>query len=212
MAKQKSWSYSQLSGYEACAHAHMYRRIVKLLEEPSWHLTNGNFVHSLAEKYLLGEIEQLPRELIKFKKEFETLLKCKAAPEEAFVLNKKWEHIPNGWLSNDAWLRLKLDARIDNYIVDFKTGKQYDTHIHQGRLYANAFMMLNEDVNEVDVEFWYLSSGQVQSHVFRRDDLEADIADWERRVAILHNDTAFLPTKHQWCKYCYVKYLCPEWK
>jgi len=204
----KNWSYSQLSGYEQCPHAHMYRKIVKLPEEQSWHLTNGNYVHKLAENYLLGKIKELPKELSKFRNEFKSLLIAKAAPEEEFVLNPSWELMPDAWKDPNAWLRLKLDARIDNYIIDFKTGRQYPAHESQGRLYANAFMMLNEDVDEVDIEMWYLSSGQVASFLFKREDLESDIADWERRVSIMHNDTSYKPTPHQYCRNCYVKHLC----
>jgi len=72
----KNWSYSQLSMYEQCPHAHMYRKIVKLKEEPSWHLTNGNYVHKLAENYLLGIIKEIPKELGKFRKEFANLLEA----------------------------------------------------------------------------------------------------------------------------------------
>ena len=208
--KQKSWSYSQLSAYEQCAHAHMYRRIVKLPEPPSYHLQNGTYVHSLAENFLLGKTKELPKELSKFTKEFNNLLEAKAIPEEAIVLRKDWSHIggEEAWMSDEAWLRLKLDARIENYLVDFKTGKVYDEHVKQGRLYANVHMLMHQDVAEVDVEFWYLNSGQVVSHVFYRDDLEKDVAEWERRVEIMHNDASFIPTPHQYCRNCYVKHLC----
>ena len=194
--------------YEQCPHAHMYRKIVKLKEEPSWHLTNGNYVHKLAENYLLGIIKEIPKELGKFRKEFANLLEAGALPEEEFVFDNKWQLMKNAWKNKDAWLRSKLDARIDNYIIDFKTGKIYDAHVHQGRLYANLFMMANPDVDEVDIEFWYLSSGQVTNFEFKREDLERDVAEWERRVSIMHNDTTYEPTPHQYCRNCFVKHLC----
>ncbi|RKZ96987.1 MAG: hypothetical protein DRQ42_10055 [Gammaproteobacteria bacterium] len=208
MTISKNWSYSQLSSYEMCAHAHMYKKIVKLKEEPSWHLSNGNYVHKLAENYLLGKIKELPKELSKFRKEFASLLAADAAPEEEFVFDKDWNLMKDAWKSKDAWLRSKLDARIDNYIVDFKTGKIYPGHEHQGRLYANLFMMANPDVDEVDIEMWYLSLGQVTSFSFSRDNLATDIAEWERRVSIMHNDSEFIPTPHQYCRNCFVKHLC----
>lgn len=206
--KQQSWSYSRLTDYEMCPHAHMYRRIVKLPEPESWYLTNGKFVHSLAENYLLGKIEEVPKELIKFKSEFENLRKHKAIPEQEIVLNDSWVNIPNGWESPDAWLRMKIDARVGNYLVDFKTGKKYDSHIGQARLYANALMMIDEQIDSVDVEMWYLGLGEVTSYEFTRYTLKSDIADWERRVNIMFADTAFEPTPHQYCRNCYVKDMC----
>jgi len=212
MSKLKTWSYSQLSGYEKCAHAHMYRKVIKLPEPPSYHMAKGTAAHLLAEDYLLGKHEILPPVLDKFRKEFAKLLELGAAPEEAFVLTKDWQLIPNGWNAKDAWLRLKLDARVDNYIVDFKTGKAYDEHINQGKLYANVHMMLNPDINEIDVEFWYLNSGQVTDYKFYREDLAKDIANWEQRVHTMHNDTTYNPTPHEYCKYCYVKHLCNSYE
>ena len=208
MTKIKSWSYSQLSDYEACAHAHMYRRIVKLPEPPSYHMTKGNAVHKLAEEFLLRNIPVLPPVLNKFSKEFANLLEHGAKPEEEFVLGKTWNHIPNGWNADNAWLRLKLDARIGNYVVDFKTGKIYPGHKTQGKLYANVIMMLFPEYDQVDVEFWYLGLGEVVTWTFYREDLIEDIADWERRVFIMHNDTVYQPTPHQWCRNCYVNKMC----
>lgn len=207
----KSWSYSQLSGYEQCPHAHMYRRVVKMPEPTSWHLTNGNYVHSLAENFLLGKIEEVPKELAKFSKEFIKLREHKAIAEEAIVLDNTWQLLGNeeAWMSEDAWLRLKIDATVNsNYLIDFKTGKKYDDHIKQGRLYSNVKMMLDKSIDEIDVEFWYVGIGDVATYTFYRKDLDADIADWERRVAIMHADETYKPTPHQWCRNCYVKEFC----
>jgi CRISPR/Cas system-associated exonuclease Cas4 (RecB family) len=212
MSKPKTWSYSQLSGYEKCAHAHMYRKVIKLPEPPSYHMTKGNAVHSLAEDYLLGKHETLPPVLGKFRREFKSLLDKGAIPEEEIVLDKEWQLIENGWAHKDAWLRLKLDARIGNYIVDFKTGRVYEEHINQGRLYANVCMMLNPEYDEVDVEFWYLNSGVVLGHTFYRKDLFDDIGNWINRVNKLHTDTDYTPTPHEYCKYCYVKHLCNSYE
>lgn len=211
MSTVKSWSYSSLSSYEMCPHAWMYERIVKMERPPSWHLTNGNFVHTLAEKFLLGEIEELPKQLSKFTKEFNRLREASAKPEEALVLNNSWQLLggEDAWSSDDAWLRMKIDATVtDDYIIDFKTGKQYPDHIKQGRLYANTKMKLNPDINSVEVEFWYLNSGEVSSFLFERETLDEDIANWEAKVEAMHNDNAYEPRPHQYCKNCFVKHLC----
>ena len=212
MNKIKSWSYSQLSDYQMCPHAWMYRRLVKLPEPPNYYMAKGNAAHKIAEEFLLGNLAYIPSVLGKFKNEFEKLKDNSAKPEEAFVLTQDWKHIPDGWMHDNAWLRLKLDARVNNYVVDFKTGKQYPEHIKQGKLYANVMMMLYPEYDNIDVEFWYLNSGEVTSFEFSRKELENDIKEWERQVAIMHSDTEFKPTPHRYCSNCYVKHLCSAYE
>jgi CRISPR/Cas system-associated exonuclease Cas4 (RecB family) len=185
----------------------MYQKIAKIPEETSYAMLMGLAAHTAAEKYLLGEIKELPAVLSKFTNEFTKLRELGAIPEEALVFNKNWELIPNGWSHEDAWLRMKLDARIDNYIVDFKTGRHYDDHKHQARLYANTHMMHTGDM-EVTVEFWYLKSGEVKTYEFDNSTLEEDKQHWQERVDAMTNDTEFKPKKNEYCKYCYVKHLC----
>lgn len=206
----KSWSYSQLSAYKQCPHKWMYQRVVKLQEPPSWHLTNGNFVHSLAENFLLGKIDELPSQLNKFKKEFINLRDMGAQAELPRVYNNKWSFLggEEAWMHDEAWLRLKIDAAVPGLLIDFKTGKEYAEHIGQGRLYANAEMANNSEIDEVDVEFWYLNSGKVAQYTFYRQDLANDVANWEEQVKTMHNDTEFKPKENAYCKYCYVKDVC----
>lgn len=211
----KSWSYSQLSAYEQCPHKWMYQRIVKLPEAPSWHLTNGNYVHSLAENFLKGKIDEVPKELSKFTKEFKNLKAANAVAEQPIVLRSDWSYLggEEAWASKEAWLRMKIDASIgDDYLIDFKTGKKYDEHVKQAKLYANTRLMLDMHQHDVTVEFWYLNSGEVVDYTFTRDSLDSDIADWEARVTTMHNDTEFKPKVHEWCKYCYVKHLCTAYE
>lgn len=205
----KSWSYSSLKSYEGCPHAWMYRRIIKKPEPKSIYLIRGESVHKLAEDYLNHVHADLPLALTMFKKEFATLRERNAIAEEEIVLTDKWEHLPDGWSHDEAWLRLKTDARLDNFIIDFKTGKYYESHDEQARLYANALLCLHPEWNDIDVEFWYLESGMVKSYRFVREDLADHIADWNERVKRMMEDETFAPTEHEYCKYCYVKSVCP---
>jgi len=209
--KKPSWSLSTLNLYEQCAFKYKCIKIDKIEEPPSYFLTKGITAHSMAEEYLKGNIDGVPAVLRKFSKEFMNLKKHGAIPEEALTFNDKWEFIPDGWFHEDAWLRMKLDARIDNYVIDFKTGKHYEEHVNQARLYANAHMV-RTDEKEVHIEFWYLASGEVHDYTFTRDTLEEDVALWNEKAAKIHNDTEFKPTKNQYCKYCHVQNICPLYR
>ena len=208
--KQKTWSYSSLGAYKQCPHKWMYQRVVKMPEAPSYHLTRGNDIHKMAEEYLNGVIISLPPVLSKFAKEFEQLKANGAIAEQELCLDKDWKLVEDGWQKPETWLRLKIDATVQkhNLVIDFKTGKQYDEHINQARLYANVYLLLNTDVEEVDVEFWYLDSGEVKGWTFLKTDLDFHINDWNSQVEEMHNDETFAPKPNKWCKYCYVKHLC----
>ena len=209
--KIKSWSLSALNLYTQCPLKYRYVRIDKREEPPSYALQNGIAVHAKAEYYLRGEIESIPKELIKFSNEFKNLKRMNALPEEAIVLDNQWQIIQDdgAWTCDDAWLRMKIDARIDNYIVDFKTGRHYDDHEDQANLYATALLLNAPEIDSVDVEFWYLNSGEVWSYEFTQLQALESKVKWEEKVKIMHNDEEFKPTKNLWCKYCHFKPECP---
>lgn len=207
--KIKAWSYSSLSDYYKCAHAWMYRRIIKKPEPRSIYLVKGEAIHKQAEDFINGEIKDLPLVLIRFNKEFHKLREHGFVAEEEIVLDSQWQHLPDGWEHDLAWLRLKTDARKDNFVIDFKTGKYYSTHDEQAKLYATALMSINPEWQDVEIEFWYLDSGMVRSYNFHRTDLDDYKQYWQDKVDKMMNDETYEPTQHEYCKYCYVKNVCP---
>jgi CRISPR/Cas system-associated exonuclease Cas4 (RecB family) len=185
----------------------MYQKVVKLREGPSYHLDRGNQIHKFAEDFVNKKLPSLPPILNKFASEFENLVNLEAKAEEEFVLDRNWNRL-DAWLHPDAWFRMKLDARVGNFLIDYKTGKKYDGHEDQARLYANVWMMLNPEVEEVDVEFWYIDSGEVVGWTFYRPDLDYHIREWELLADTMLNDEIFEPKVNQWCSRCYVKEFC----
>jgi CRISPR/Cas system-associated exonuclease Cas4 (RecB family) len=210
--KQKSWSYSTLNLYKQCPQKYKYVKIDKLPEKPSYHLQKGIQTHNVAEEYLLGNIKDVPPVLRKFRSEFENLRKAGALAEEAIVLNKDWKPLESDdpWKDPNAWFRAKIDARIDDFIIDFKTGRHYAEHINQAKLYANI-QLLRSKADHITVEFWYVNSGDVFMYTFYRNDLEEHIKEWEDKVNIMHNDTEFKPKKNEYCKYCDFMAICPAY-
>jgi CRISPR/Cas system-associated exonuclease Cas4 (RecB family) len=205
------WSFSSLQDFEKCKLAYSHRRIHKTPEPENKYLVRGNAIHSVLESYLNNEIEELPDYLPKFSVEMANLRKHGAVAEEELCLDREWSHIPDGWEHPNTWLRAKTDARIDNYVVDFKTGKWYDYHKDQAHLYALALMSIH-DFDEVDVEFWYMDSGTVASYQFDRLHFDAARDSWTDRAEKMMNETEFEPTQHKYCNYCYVRKLCPLFK
>lgn len=210
MSKVKTWSLSSLSLYEQCPLKYKLQRIDKIPEPRSQALEKGIHYHNVAEQFLLGNITGMPRELAKFATEFKSLKKYNAIPEENWVLDNQWNPVEgeDKWMSKRAWLRAKGDARVDNFIVDFKTGRKYDKHEEQARLYANILMRIDPSLTEVDVEFWYLNSGEVSQYKYYSADLRKDIEQWESRVSKLFNEQHWFPKENNYCRWCSYQDKC----
>lgn len=117
----KTWSMSALHLYEQCPLKYYHEKVAKSgTKTSSPALERGLAIHAKAEHYLLGDITGIPKELQKFGKEFATLRKHKAKAEEEWTLDKHWQPVPDGWTDPRTWLRAKGDARVDNWVCDFK--------------------------------------------------------------------------------------------
>ena len=60
------WSYSRLGTYESCPKKAYYRYIEKIPEEQHPAAERGIKIHGLAEQYIKGELEEMPKELYLF--------------------------------------------------------------------------------------------------------------------------------------------------
>ena len=211
--KVKTWSLSSLQSYETCPQKWYEERFGGHERTSSPALERGVAVHAKAEQYLLGNVTGMPKDMAKFSTEFVNLKKHNAIAEEEWCLDRHWQPVANGWSHPDTWLRAKGDARVGNFIVDLKTGRQYeDKHRDQAKLYSNILMCYEPTFDEVDVEFWYLDSGKTASYKFFRTSLEADIEVWEARVSRMFRDKHFLPSENQYCKWCAFNESCELFK
>tara|TARA_Y100001963_G_scaffold158450_1_gene258124 strand:+ start:1283 stop:1945 length:663 start_codon:yes stop_codon:yes gene_type:complete len=208
--RPKSWSFSALHNYEACPLQYLLSRTEPVEQEQSWALEYGLHCHSLMENFLNGIIEGVPKELKMFERELTNMKSKNAYAEQELVLDKYWEPIcdEGAWRSPDAWIRAKLDARVDNLIVDLKTGREYEHYADQGNLYATMVMQCDPDLDEVDVEFWYTKSGEVASYTFFRSEHEERIALWEERSRKLMREKFWLPKTNIGCRWCAYQDRC----
>lgn len=154
------WSYSKLSVFEWCPRQFKYRYIDKLSEpEKNWAADRGIIIHAKGEQFLKGNIKGVPKEYEAYKSELRMLKRFKAKPEVDFSFTKdlkpcKWDD----W--NNVWCISRLDAAATKddcaLIVDYKTGKIYDTHKDQSDLYTFAAFIQYPKIESVSTEFWYL--------------------------------------------------------
>ena len=201
--KPTSWSFSALHTYEECPLNYVLGRLSTKERSTSWALEEGLRIHGLMEHYLLGNITGIPADLHMFEKELKTLKKKGAETEEEIVLDKKWKplKVKDPWRSKQAWIRAKLDAKLDNLVIDLKTGREYEYYAEQGNLYA-TLIMETTDYADVTVEFWYTKTGNIVTHGYSRNTQEERVAKWKRRADKLMKEKHWLPKTCLSCRWC----------
>src|SRR5207344_1033357 len=90
----------------------------------------GTRVHDAAELFVKGGVELVP-ELKACREKLEELKRLyaqgKVSLEGEWAFNQDWE--PRAWTSDDAWVRMKLDALVrpgdhTARVIDYKTGRR----------------------------------------------------------------------------------------
>lgn len=212
--KIKQWSYSRYAIHQQCPFKLKCKAIDRLPDPSSYTAQRGLIAHAKAESFVNGNIRGMPKELAKLRNEFRNVKKLRAKNtitvltefDSAVALNKnKWvKSKGDDW--NNVWCRGLIDLLILEKCtatdIDYKTGKQYDTHEDQGELYAIQTMVHHPNINIVDVEFWYLDLGEVDGWAYNRKDLKKLQKKWEKKVKPMLTDTKFKPTPGWYCKWC----------
>jgi CRISPR/Cas system-associated exonuclease Cas4 (RecB family) len=173
----------------------------------------GSRVHDDCEKYVKGELEEMPKEAKRhFQKEFEHLRQLYTADkvelEMACGVNDKWEYVDE-W-NEDTWCLVKMDAEVKTpelgIIIDFKTGKRHFNEIKHGQqmqLYQIAFFKKHPDLPKLRTELWYLDLGEVHAINYTRKQGLIYQSGYDRKAREMLTDTEFKPTPSQWsCKFC----------
>lgn len=166
----------------------------------------------MAEQYVKGEIEELPRELRKFETQFEedrnAFFEGKLEVESEWGFDIEWE--PCNWY--DAWLRVKCDQVLhisdtEARVTDHKTGKRFGNevpHLQQAQLYALATFMRCPSVDYIETEMRYLDHGEVTKRLWSRDkDCVRLMEQYIKRARWLQLDRVFKPNPNRMnCRFC----------
>lgn len=123
------------------------------------------------------------------------------------------------WWDDDTWLRAKADMvvlpenpELPVSIVDFKTGKRYDTDHFQLRTEAYLVHQIFGR-KRIAYSYWYVDSGELDSDQL---DFSAglypvqDILNLIEECQQAINSNYFMPSKNKFCKWCdfYKTTLC----
>lgn len=222
MTTIKTWSYSRLSVFEQCPLRARLAYVDKI-PEPARPLPAGKIehpnergtrIHTGAELYVTKDVELLP-ELVPFKEEIDQLKALfkdgKVSVEGEWAYDSEW--VPTSWLSDTAWLRMKLDAMVHisdtaAAVIDHKTGKKSGNeikHAEQGQLYQLGAFMRFPKLEKVTVEFWYIDQDDITRHDFTREQGMKFFNSLNERAKRMTDATFFPPKPNiyncRWCPY-----------
>lgn len=223
-----SWSFSRLSDYLLCPLKAKLKYLDKIAEPPNEAMARGTAIHTLAERYILGE-GRLPRELKAFASELKALRQQRAKYpetvelEQTIAVTKTWTITQwDNW--TQCWARIKIDClhfmlkdRSTAVVTDWKTGKfrpeKNDEYLEQLELYALAVFLAYPGVARVLPRLVYLDAGLIYPpadtalglHGYERECVPALQKRWEKRVLPMISDTTFAPRPNNLCNWCFYR-------
>jgi RecB family exonuclease len=181
------------------------KHLEKRKEPPSPAAERGQEIHTLAEKFVKGQIKKIPLDLKNYSKEIEDLKKRGASAEHELAFTEKWKL--TDWFSKETWLRIKVDVMYLEkkilHIIDYKTGKPRESNSLQLSLYALGGFLWDETVETVRASLWYLDhKDNKMTSEFRRKQLPDLKTGWTGRVAGMMADRSFKPRPGRHCHWC----------
>lgn len=215
-----AWSYSRYADYKQCPFRFKLKYIDKLPEPGSPAMARGSEVHKEGENFLKAtKPKKLPVSYQHFAEEMEQLRGLSPLVEQQWGFTRDWS--PTSWFGGDTWLRVVCDVAVvydDNTmdVIDFKTGRKWDTNEEQVELFSAGALCRFPDVELVTTRLWYVDQPADNEVVReyarepgRKDedgqpvkDLSSIMTDWEKKVVPMFKDKRFAPTPNNRCKWC----------
>lgn len=212
MADVKAWSFSRWDMHHQCPLKFKLRHIDKLEEPAGEAMLRGRRVHNAIKDYLAAPFDavglQVPPEAGKASELVRTI---REAPDWLKLVEQQWGYTraweATSWFGNVTWFRSILDVGIiyeddTAEVVDWKTGKPRGTYGEEMELFAISFMQRAKQITHVTTRLTFTDFKHEEFAEFRRDEVPALIAKWERKVAPMFEDTTYLPRPNDGCKWC----------
>lgn len=213
-----SWSFSKMQDFESCPQKYKLKHIDRI-PEPDRPLPKGKLEHANdrgtrlhleAEMFVNGTGPFTP-DLKRYEEELNKLKRLYAVgrveQEGEWAVDQDWEIAE--WKT--GWLRLKLDALVhaskyEAVVVDFKSGRYEGNqakHGEQVNLYALVTFLRFPELEEIDVELWYLDHEVITTRHLTRDQSLRFKQGFDRRGKAITTATAFPARANKWsCQWC----------
>lgn len=197
------WSLSQYNLYKKCPTAYKFRVLDRVPDPAGPAAARGTDIHAQLEAYLAtglwsGNIREFTRD------KAEKMREMTYAPEMKIALNAEWQ--PVEWKDPTAWVRGVIDAfhctAAEINMGEWKTGKVYDDHVNQRRLYLVLALCAFPEVKKAKIETIYADQDHAQSSELAREELLSEQTHWKTAVQPMLKDTFFSPRPGTHCRWC----------
>jgi CRISPR/Cas system-associated exonuclease Cas4 (RecB family) len=210
----KAKSYSQLGTYETCALKYKFRYKDGLRTPKGPAAQRGTDLHSSIEGYLKGEKSTVRKEAATLKKVLahvkgqNPFIEHRVGLDETLMKYMPWD---------EAYFRLVLDSAYiygnEVHVQEWKSGKVYDDHADQRRLYAVGALAAFNAMQYAHVVTYYLDQNLKKTIVVDLAQRQPLAEQYVRRLQVLENDKHFAPRPGLHCRWCdYSRYKggpCP---
>jgi CRISPR/Cas system-associated exonuclease Cas4 (RecB family) len=216
LGEVRAWSYSALKVFEECPYRTYISRVKGVKEPSNPAADRGTQIHQYAEDFVNGTIDEMPKELHKFKDQFEELrqgfIDGKVELEGEWGFDLDWAKV--GWMQKETWARIKLDSLVREdetsaRVIDYKTGKKWGNelaHGQQGLLYAIGTFFRYPHLQYVQTELWYLDHAETTKKQYTREQAMQFAPGFHRRAIKMTTETEFAPTPNSnSCRWCHFK-------
>ena len=154
-------SHSSANLFQKCPAAWKCHYMMGLRGESGPAAARGSRLHLAAEKFLTGQIDNLPVDFWKISERMNRYKSMNAQVEVEVAVDKDWKPCDPGspeakWLSIIDILIRSPDSAL---IIDLKSGKPYPSHQEQLQLYATMMMSITA-VSTAGVAALYIDTGQ----------------------------------------------------
>lgn len=204
------FSYTRLTDWERCP---LYAYTVHVLKKrgpPPPAMARGTLIHEQAQQ--LVSAKRPPKhtpETIRYEREFKEARAAKTTfTEQKFAVTSAWRETE--FFASNVWCRGVYDLVIIEpeilRVIDHKTGKQYDSHVDQLKLYAITGMVRWPEPKRVRAEAWYLDfpPDRVLTMEVERRDAPKIRKEFEARVLRMTKDSKMQPKPNAYCFNCHL--------
>ena len=197
-----SWSYSKLSLYESCPRKYKFRYIDNIPSPKHPAAERGTNIHQGVEDYLHHKTEAMPPEVVDFEHIIAEVRTFKPQIEHKISFDMNWELTP--W--SGAWGKSVVDslylAKQAVELQEWKSGKIYNDHQDQRKLYAALGLLLHPTADKATIRTYYFDQKKLIKLELVRDDTQEIFDEFSQRVYFMTTDDEMAPRPGWYCQFC----------